>query len=949
MIFRRLAAILCLHQTLAAQPVPQLLREFRQSEALTRIEARLPRSSGAERSRLLLWKVECLIELERSAEAERILESLSRQGAAYFLLRGRLARLKNQDVQARQDFEQALLQPPAPERCDAALLLATLHAENGRLTDCDQAFSKCLEIAESLPEAQLNWLRIYYQRGIQLEKTARLNQAIDWCRSGSPHCERIRPGSSSPLRTLEAMLLGRTQQYELADRCWTNLIQRNPESVGPLLAWGYDMLYQRSDSQGSLRWLSASRNALHHKLAPESRLHLMLLQGQVLLFRLHQAGQAEATLKAAQPLAPSTPRSASGGWRVSLRFHNYGPDPSSPLEWILWMRLQAMQQRQAPEEEILGYMRAVADQLRPEERGPWLHELSRREGQGPAGEQALAVSRGLQRNKLLTSRLAQGKLEASRWRESLAELAPLDRESALNFLIDEAASSAFLFSASSLPLLALAEEYRTPVEPSVMLTRLEARKDVNQLVPLLNRQIKRLLWEGRRGEALASAYRLKAWGERSGEANTQARALYLLARIEAAGGQLEQATRHLEESRQLRIQSGDHESEISAARAQVLLLQWLGRSDPARKLAAEYSLAVPDTVRPESSPAARITFTGSSEFLAGCARLATDYPQFTTSVAMLPSRMVEIHSSLGSQQVLLQIFVAPQETVVLVAAPEGFAIRRLVVSGEQLDDWVKQLRIQLLRSADSSLGSAARALLLEPLAPHLKDRKVTLVCPGLLQDLPWDLLGADWNCWWLWAGEASHSYPAPPQPQVLALGDVPGLDLPATRLEVETLSELFSGHTRLLLGSAATRPALEGLASSSDIVHLATHASLDRQADRAYLALADGNYSARQVFGCPLKPGALVVLSACNTANSRSQERAPTTLANAFLAAGASQVVATLAAVEDDAAHRFFLSFYSKIKAGLPPAEALQRAKAERRLVDPDQNWAAFVLLGSCP
>jgi len=88
--------------------------------------------------------------------------------------------------------------------------------------------------------------------------------------------------------------------------------------------------------------------------------------------------------------------------------------------------------------------------------------------------------------------------------------------------------------------------------------------------------------------------------------------------------------------------------------------------------------------RPEILKVATVAPTGSSEFLVGCARLAVDYPKFTTSVATMPSRMVEIHSILGPQQVLLQIFVAPQETVVLMAAPEGFAIRRLVVSGELL-------------------------------------------------------------------------------------------------------------------------------------------------------------------------------------------------------------------------------------------------------------------------
>ena len=945
----RAAVAFCLVQSLAAQPLPQLLRDYRHGEALPRIEARLPHSSGAERNQLLFWKVECLAELDRLKEAAELLETLPRLGAGYLVLHGRLARRNGQDELARQDFEHALLEPAGPESCLAALFLATLHAENGRPSECDQAFSKCLEIAENLPERQLDWLKIYYQRGIQLEKAARLTQAIDWCRLGSAHCERVRPGSSNPLRTLEAMLLGRTQQYELADRCWKNLIEQDPRQVGPLVAWGYDMLYQRSDVEGTLRWLKASRNVLQQPLKVEQRLHILLLQGQVSLFRLHDSRQAEATLSQAQPLAPSAPHPGPGGWQVSLRFHGYGPEPSSELEWICWMRLQAMQRREAAPAEISRFMKAVAPQLRKEERGPWLYELSKLEGEAAAREQALVVSRGLQRNKLLTSMLANNQVEAASWRESWLELTPSEREQAVDFLVDEAAASAMRFAAGSPPLLALAEEVRKPLERSEMLTRLEARQDSNRLIPLLSRQVKRLFLEGRRGESLASAYRLSAWGERTGDLNTQASALYLQARIEASAGRLERACQLLEKSRQMRILKGERESEVSVARAQAVALDWAGHSEQAGKLVSQYKLTPKSIEKPGILKAATVAPTGASEFLAGCARLAVDYPQFSTSVAMLPSRMVEIHSSLGPQQVLLQIFVAPQETVVLMAAREGFAIRRLVVSGELLQSWVKELRGQLLHPSDAALGEAVQALLLEPLSPFLENRKVTLVCPGLLQDLPWDLLGANWNCWWLWAGEAGHSYPAPSEPQVLALGDVPGLDLPATRIEVEELARLFPGHTEMLLGGAATRAALERLAASSDIVHLATHARLDRQADRAHLALADGAYSARQVFACPLKAGALVVLSACDTANSRAQERAPTTLANAFLAAGASQVVATLAPVEDEPARRFFASFYGQLKAGRSPAEALQQAKAERRLADPDQNWAAFVLLGGCP
>lgn len=928
---------LLLVRCLAAQPVPQLMREFQHERALQRIEARLPLGSSSERARLLLWKAECLIELDRPEQAEPLLNSLPKDKPQFFLLRARLARAQGHDDLAIQDLNHLVQGPPSQDSCEAALYLATLYAETGRSAECDDTFSRCLEIIGDLPDRQLNWQKIYYQRASQLEKAARIPQAIDWCRLGSRHCERVQPGSSVPLRSLEAILLGRLQKYEQADQVWSRLIQPDSGKVKPLVAWGYDMLYQRSDRQGILNWLRASDKVMATRLEPSIRLHLLILKAQIFLYRLHDYPQAEATLRSADPLAPNRPHTVPGGWRVSLRFHPYGPEPTSELEWICWMRLEAMQRRHAPDSDIQSFIAQVAPRLRPEERAPWLFQLTN------GSAQALSLSQGLQRSKLLVSMMAKGEAKPEQWQESLSQLSSTEAQQARQFLLEQASDTAMKLTKNSQHLETLAEQYLEPLQLEEMVTKLEARQDLNRLTPLLQRRIQRLFLEGRLGEALANSYRMLAWGERDHQLNLQAGALWNIARVEAEVGRLERACQMIEKSRQLRISAEERPSELSTARAQITLLNWAGHSEKARQLASQYSLTyeahpqIPRKLVP-------LPLTDAAPFLAACSRLAVDYPQFPTTIAMLPSRMVELRPLLGPDQVLVQIFTGPQETVVLTATREGFTFQRLLVSRELLEDWVRTMRGQLRAPLDPALADAVHALLLQSL--NLKDRRVILVCPGLLQDLPWDLLHPDWKCWWLWAGEAGQPYPSPAEPRVLALGDVPGLDLPATRLEVEQLNQIFP--SQLLLGPQATRAALERFAPGSDIIHLATHASLDRQPDRAQLALADGAYTARQVFACPLKPGALVVLSACDTANSRAQDRAPTTLANAFLAAGASQVVATLAPVEDEAARRFFVNFYGHLKAGQPPAQALQLAKKDHQN-DPDRTWASFVLLGGCP
>ncbi|MFN8608550.1 MAG: CHAT domain-containing protein [Vulcanimicrobiota bacterium] len=930
---------------LQAEPVPELIRRYHHQEALEKIQARLAQSRAAERSNLLFWKSECLIELRRFAEAERCLNQLP-AGPRRLLLQARLSREQDRDDLAEQELVELLKGPESPETLDGALRLATLLAEHGRPEECDQRFSQALEIADGLPDSQINWLRLYHQRAVQLEKTARIVQAIDWCRLSSRHLEKIDPRSTNPLRTLEAMLLGRLQRYEQADRCWNQIVRRHPEAVSTLVAWGYDMLYQRNDLAGCQRFLATSQNVLQRQSNPDFKLHVLLIQAQVYLFRLHDAQKAEALLAQAQPLSPNLPRVLNGGWRVGLRFHPYGPEPSSEREWVAWMRLMAMDRRKAPLSETEAFMRATAPQLRTEERGPWLWELSSRFADPSAAQQALQMSRGLQRAKLIVSMIQKGQADRALFREALNLLDPSEREQAQNFLLESASEAAISWRS---PARLVAPDEIKALRPNPLIERLEARQDQNRLIPLLSAQTARLFLEGRRAEALASAYQMLAWAERHHEDNTAASALSRIARIEAASGHFERSLELLQRSREIRIQTGERESEVAAARGQASVLSWAGQTEQADRLAREYGLTL-DATRPADPLPPPLPLISGSEFLAANARLTTEIPQFSTSVAMLPSRMVELAAQLPTDQALVQIFLNRQEAILLLATPEGFAIRRQIVSRLVLEEWARTLR-QGLRNGkpDPAVADGLRGLILEPLQVYLSGRKVTLVCPGLLEDLPWDLLGADWNTWWLWAGEASRPYPASSQPKVLGLGDVPGLDLPATRVELQQLAEMFPGQSDLLLGPGATRSALERLAAGSDILHLATHASLEREADQAHLMLADGPYSARQVFACPLKPGALVVLSACNTANSRGQERAPTTLANAFLAAGASQVVATLAPVEDEAARRFFASFYGQLRSGLGPDQALQRAKAERAAADSDKNWAAFVLLRGCP
>ncbi len=942
------AAILLLAGSAQAQPLRQLLRDYRHDQALPRIERRLTRATGTERRQLNLLRVLCLLELDRLQEAQKHLQELPAQGALYFLVRGQLARRQNQDDLARGNFEHILTLPGnLPEQVSAALELATLEAQAGHSSECDAYFSRAVQVADQLPEQDVNWLRFYGLRATQLESTGRLQEGLDQARLGYRLCEKVRPGSSSPLLTLQAHLLVKLQRYAEADSCWERVLRQTPSSSGPLLSWGYSVMYQRSDPDAPKRWLAASQRPIPAQWTRYERFHLLLLRSQAYLFRLHDPVRAESDLIRAEPLASRQPHLGQRGMRINLAFHQFGPTDTSELSWVVWMRLLALQRRQAPAPDILRFMRSRLERIPQNEQGPWLYQLSKLEEPAAARstlDRALQVSTGLQRIKILVAVLEGPHArpeDGALWTSALAALEPKERKQAQDALLESAAEARFDSATlllwdrpdgpphqplHRLALATIADGYDGAPDLAQM-TLLEQRKERRSLIESLARESRILHLQGRTAEALAVAYRALDLAEQGSVETSRSAVKYQLACLHAARGEFSQALPLIEAVRQERVAQKERESEASAARAQRAIQKWAQAAASPPPSADLQTLTAPEFLR---------QLGGSSEL--------------ATSVPVLPSRLVEMAAQLPEGEVLVQYHLAAHEATLMVARRSGFQVLRRRLDRSQVESWIAQLRRQILRGPQPETANRMLyALLLEPL--QLQDQRVTLICPGLLQDMPWDLLVDSRGQWWsarwsLWAGEARQQFGSRPQPHMAALGGVQGLDLPGSLREVEQLAARFPGQVDLLTGAAATRAALENLAPSCDVLHLATHAGLATTPQQAHLSLADGNWTANRIYLCPLRPGALVVLSSCDSANTRGQERAPTTLASAFLAAGASQVIATLAPVEDDQAEQLLGSFYAQLQTGADPVTALQRAKAQLRDQTPTGSWAAFVLLG---
>jgi CHAT domain-containing protein len=105
--------------------------------------------------------------------------------------------------------------------------------------------------------------------------------------------------------------------------------------------------------------------------------------------------------------------------------------------------------------------------------------------------------------------------------------------------------------------------------------------------------------------------------------------------------------------------------------------------------------------------------------------------------------------------------------------------------------------------------------------------------------------------------------------------------------------------------------------------------------------------SARDVYGLPLS-AELVFLNACVSGRFQSRlEGEVDGFWEAFLHAGAREVVVTLAYVHPESAQRLALAFYNHWLQDKGSAEALRQAQLEVRRERPEPcDWAAHILIG---
>ena len=170
------------------------------------------------------------------------------------------------------------------------------------------------------------------------------------------------------------------------------------------------------------------------------------------------------------------------------------------------------------------------------------------------------------------------------------------------------------------------------------------------------------------------------------------------------------------------------------------------------------------------------------------------------------------------------------------------------------------------------------------------------------------------------------------RPRVLAVGspaDTRFSPLPFSRVEVAGIIEAHGGGTSLL-GAEATLDGLRRRLPQATVLHLASHAVLNpNRPEASSIVLAGGrDLDAGSIGRLRLQGVDLVTLAVCDSGRTTASAGIGSfDFANAFLGAGAGQVLAARAALPDDS--RLFLEFHRLISKGATPRAALRELRRE--------------------
>lgn len=341
-------------------------------------------------------------------------------------------------------------------------------------------------------------------------------------------------------------------------------------------------------------------------------------------------------------------------------------------------------------------------------------------------------------------------------------------------------------------------------------------------------------------------------------------------------------------------------------------------------------------------------------------------PELASLVTVNSLSLAAVRSHLAADEVLIEYFLYGKNGVMLAISGDNLQVAS--IDSTQLERDVRAFRslIEARKPAALAASQALYASLIKPVDKLIKGKNLVIVPHGTLHYLPFAALhdGSQYliaahGLRYLPSASVQKYLRAPtsaPPDNMLAFGNPdlgkPEYDLPSAGEEAKAVAHMLP-HNKLLTRREASETAFKLLAGNYRFLHMATHGEFNGDAPlQSRLVLApdgqnDGSLNVSEIYDLHLQAD-LVTLSACETGLSKTMNGDDVIgMTRGFLYAGASNVIASLWAVDDEATAALMTQFYKHIQAGLSKKEALRKAQQslQSRYAEPF-FWAAFYLTG---
>lgn len=340
-------------------------------------------------------------------------------------------------------------------------------------------------------------------------------------------------------------------------------------------------------------------------------------------------------------------------------------------------------------------------------------------------------------------------------------------------------------------------------------------------------------------------------------------------------------------------------------------------------------------------------------------------PESNVSRDLLFSRLKELRSS-----TLVSFIIFPEKVIILVADDRGVRPFTVAVDSETLQHEAENF-LRLCSDPTSSLekvnqeGSRLYKRLLQPVEKDLAPgRSLAIEADGFLSRVPWPALVAE-NGKYL---DEEYMTVSTPGLFFTAAGrgrrqavegrliTYPGAaqfegrtypPLPHAKEEADYVAHLQSGSSYLHEDEVTAEELSRRLPHASSF-HFAGHGVSREHGGELLLSGKDQVLSASTVRSMDLSGMDLVVLSACSTAEADLDvARSPNGLVQAFLSAGAKEVVASRWDVDSGAALDFMKALYSSLATGHSLLVSSNAARESKRKKNKHPYfWSSFDVFG---